>query len=173
MVRSLDLPGDRVVMLADKEGNLHFSGDTGGSLFRPSVRVPQSDLRYLFDRASNSSDKSLHVPASVGLEYLRMKAYSNIVYSAAICGGSLMVVATKGKDEVNGWGESSIQGCSSCHGDFPAADSLGKCKKCWSHRCPSCRGCDCKSTDANCSDCNIILPVSARGRGQSKCDNCG
>lgn len=172
LVRSLDIPGERVIMLADSLGNLYFSGAGGDGLVQPSRNQPQSDLKTMFERAMEANERALGSPASVGLQYLSGKAYANVLYDCALVDGGLVVVATRARNEPFAWGESELHTGSICMHEFDIASSSGRCSTCREPRCPQCGQCNCPDRTVYCASCFLALARALADAGATRCDDC-
>lgn len=172
LVRSLDRSGERVVMLADSDGNLYFSGNSDGGLIQPSKNKPQTDLRTLYERALISEGNIANMAASVGFEYLSGSTYANISYQGTLIGSNLVVVATRANNEFHGWGDGERHTGSICMHEFQIASSTGKCAVCKEHFCPKCGQCNCPDKTKYCSSCFLAIPKALASTGASICSEC-
>lgn len=172
LVRSLDRPGERVVMLADHDGNLYFSGTSDGGLIQPSKNKAQTDLRTLFKRTIDNDENTANMAASVGFEYLSGATYTNIRYEGALIDLNLIVTATRANNEFHAWGAGERHTGSICLHEFDIASSTGRCSACSEHLCPKCGQCTCPDRTTYCSSCFLALSKVLASTGASTCDEC-
>lgn len=173
LVRSLDVPGERIVLLGTPEGGLHFSADNGTGFHSPSKKQPQSTLRDAYDRALASPTESAVVHGGNGLEYLGARPNTNVVFDVALCEGSLLAVVTRGKDQRHSYGDRELYTGSICGHEFESYASPGRCTVCSEPKCAECRLCGCESKKPQaCTNCYQALYAADIAAGRTHHDEC-
>lgn len=173
LVRSLDVPGDRIVLLGTPEGGVYFSADTGTGFRSPSKKQPQPALRDAYDKAVLSLTESARIHGGVGIEYATAPSNTNVVIDVAVCDGSLLAVVTPGTDIRHSYADREEYVGSICGHHFGAANVTSTCRDCGELKCPECRLCGCDSKKPRmCSDCGLALyPVDIQA-GRPTHDEC-
>lgn len=173
LVRSLDVPGERIVLLGTPEGGVYFSADTGTGFRSPSKKQPQPALRDAYDKAVVSSTESARIHGGVGIEYATAASNTNVIFDVALCEGSLLAVVTRGTDVRHSFGDREEYAGSICGHHFEAADATTTCRDCGELRCPECRLCGCDTKKPKmCSDCGLALYPADIQAGRSAHDEC-
>ncbi len=173
LVRSLDIPGERIVLLGTSEGGVYFSADTGSGLRRPSIRQPQPTLRDAYDRATSSPTESARIHGGAGIEYASAPSNTNVVFDVALCEGSILAVVTRGNDLRHSYAEREEYVGSICGHHFDAAAGTATCRGCGELRCPDCGLCGCDSRKPPmCSNCGLALYPSDIQAGRSAHEEC-
>jgi Zn-dependent peptidase ImmA (M78 family) len=173
LVRSLDIPGERIVLLGTPEGGLHFSADTGTGFHSPSKKQRQSNLRVAYDKATESATESATIRGGYGIEYATAGSNTNVVFDVALCEGSVMAVVTRGNDMRHSFADKEQHVGSVCGHYFDTADASSTCRACDEPRCPQCRICGCEDKKPKaCTKCHQTLYATDVSAGRIMHDEC-
>lgn len=173
LVRALDAPGERVVLLGTPDGRLYFSAHNSDELRSPSTKQPQANLRDAYEKLLHSQSESTAVHGGHGLEYLRARSNTNVIFDVALCEGSLLAVVTKGHDQRHSYGDKEPYTGSICGHEFDVAESSGDCQDCGELKCAECSLCGCESKKPRiCTSCSCALYATDIAQGRSEHEEC-
>jgi hypothetical protein len=173
LVRLLDLPGERIVMLGTPNGALYFAADTGHGFRHPSIREPQPTLIAAYDRAVLDPEEAAVIRGGHGVCYSSTPANTNVVFDVALCEGILLAVVTRGQDQRHSFGDQEMVTGSICGHDFETQASSGRCAECGELRCAECRLCACEHKKPKvCTQCRQPLYAADLAAKRSEHDEC-
>lgn len=150
-ISALNLPGERLVILASFEGKIWYS-DSNGKPYNPGKRIVQPALAEAAERALSEGQYTL--VGGEGIRYSKGWADTNVSSDVALHEGLAITVATSTLSDSRtrsnaDWHEV----CSACGEHFATAASHGQCGTCGDWKCPECRGCDCLNSQA------VVCPI--------------
>lgn len=170
-ISALNLPGERLVMLADVEGRIWYS-DSNGMPYNPGKRVTQPSLATAAERALGDGEYTL--VGGEGIRYSKGWADTDVRIDVALHGGLVIAVVTSTRPDSRSrlsadWREE----CAACGEQFTSDTSPGQCSTCGDWRCPECRGCECTNAQTVvCTRCWVALSVAEAGKGLTAHDDC-
>lgn len=170
-ISALNLPGERLVMLADVEGRIWYS-DSNGMPYNPGKRITQPSLATAAERALEDGQHTL--VGGEGIRYSTGWADTDVRIDVALHEGLVIAVATSTRPDSrtrlsSDWREE----CAACGEYFAADTSSGHCATCGDWKCPECRGCECSNSQAVvCSRCFLALSVVEVGKGLTVHEDC-
>lgn len=172
LMRSLDIPGNRLVMLTDLAGTTWFS-DSTGEPFSPGTNVPQPGVAAAIDHARNGNGTHRAVGGH-GIAYRSGKTNPWVEIDVAVHDGMAFVVAHPTPRDSRAPGASDwTLTCANCGHEFAPAESSGFCTGCREHKCPQCRACECTDTQPPiCTRCFVALSVSEANDGLEEHRDC-
>jgi hypothetical protein len=173
LVRALEEPGHRLVMLTDRAGNIWFVQGSGEP-FAPSRRTPQPAIVDLLARAEDHPEQHASREGGVGIVYGTGNTNPHVAVNVAIDGGFVFaVIEPTGQDarldsRTAEWHLTCLNGCGHM---FAPNESPRTCTTCREPVCPRCHGCECRQ-DILCERCFITLPSQRAKDGNTLCEEC-
>lgn len=170
-IRALNVPGERLVMLADVEGRIWYS-DSNGMPYNPGKRVTQPSLATAAERALADGEYTL--VGGEGIRYSKGWADTDVKIDVALHEGLVIAVVTSTRPDSRtrlsaDWREE----CGACGEQFTSDISPGQCRTCGDWKCPGCRGCECTNAKAVvCTRCWVALSVAEVGKGLTVHEHC-
>lgn len=170
-VRALNLPGERLVMLAAPDGRIWYS-DSNGRPYNPGKKVVQPSLATAAERALPEGSYTLL--GGEGIRYSTGWADTDVQVEVAGHEGLVIAVVSSTRPDsrsrlASDWHEE----CPACGDHFQVSTSSGKCATCDQWKCPECRGCECSNARAViCPRCWVALSLAEAARGLEAHDDC-
>lgn len=170
-ISALNLPGQRLVMLADVEGRIWYS-DSNGTPYNPGKRVVQPLLATAAERALGEGQHTL--VGGEGIRYSKGWADTDVRIDVALHEGLVIAVVTSTRPDSRtrlsaDWNEE----CAACGAHFRLDASSGQCATCGDWKCSECRGCECTNAKSVvCTRCWVALSVAEVGKGLTVHDDC-
>lgn len=172
LVRALDEPGHRLVMLTNTVGQPWFT-QTTGEPWSPGTRTRQPDIETGVLRALEG-DGTHRLTTGEGLLFGTGNRNTTVTFDVTVDGGLVFVIIepalhdSRLLDHDQQWHLDCLAGCGH---SFTPNESPGTCATCQQHKCGRCSGCECKQ-DRPCSTCMMSLPVTRRRAGHTLCEDC-
>lgn len=172
LMRALDAPGHRLVMLTDLQGTTWFSESTGEP-FSPGPNVPQPGVADAI-RQADDADGIGRVAGGHGITYRSGRTNPWVEIDVAVHESMAFVVAHPvTRDSRTPGGGTWNLTCGECGHTYAPDDSAGFCQECREHRCSQCRACACDTKPAVvCTRCFIALSVAEAASGRQQHDDC-
>jgi hypothetical protein len=176
LMRSLEEPGHRLVMITSLAGSVMFA-QTTGEPYAPGRGTSQPGVLDLIERARLNSERRAGKDGGIGILYATGKTNPHVRLDVALDGGYAYVVATPlavdlrintGSDDPSEWYHTCVQGCGHT---FARSEADSTCPECTEPRCPRCNGCECQR-EVYCSACIMSLPTARARTGATVCEDC-
>lgn len=169
--RSLEVPGDRLVLFTDLNGVPWYAGTTG-SPYSPGSRIAQPSIMRLIDRAND--DGIARLVGGEGIVYRTGRANTDVAIEIAVQGTSAIAVVTPElpNHRLRPDTEVDTLECPSCDAAFSQTESPSQCARCTQWRCPECGSCGCEQSHVICQRCFVALPASLVSAGATEHEEC-
>jgi hypothetical protein len=169
--RSLEVPGDRLVLFTDLNGVPWYAGTTGAP-FSPGRVIAQPSIARLVDRAND--DGTARLIGGEGIVYRTGRANTDVAIEIAVRGPSAIAVVTPELPSQGLRPDSEVDTleCPSCDSAFSQNASPSQCARCAQWRCPECGSCGCEARDVICQRCFVALPASLVAAGATEHEEC-
>ncbi len=171
LVRSMDIEGQRLVMLTDLGGSVWFA-DSTGEPYNPGKNVPQPAVARAIDRAL-TGDGTYRLVGDEGIVYRSGKANPWVEIDVAVDETMAFVVVHAVTRDSRAPGGSEWQAsCGQCGYDFAPDEASGQCAECREPKCPECGQCACEPELVICSQCFVALSTVEAAAGRTTHQEC-
>ena len=116
---------------------------------------------------------SFRLVGGEGIHFRSGKTFTDVVFDVTVAGGLVFVVVMPGSGDPRFASEhESFHVGSRCLHEFNVDETTMHCSVCTAPRCPECGACDCETTSAVCTSCNMSLPSARLRAGKTLCEEC-